>query len=226
MRGFNEIIRLMNQQDAMFQVFSYENWNDELENDFLKLIECKIEDIVFSILVREKEPLTAKNIPMYSNFQDCTINICLLLECINNRGITMLELGKLFREYDAKDGAYYKYGESHAKTAELFGLVKIQNNENHMEVYLSNAGYFFYKHPEFRKKMLTRLILRTALVQNILKNYYFENYCVCDCFECLSYSTRVRRMPNAKRILECLAQTDEFDFDIIFNKLSFTCREN
>lgn len=226
MRGFTEILKLMDQKSLFFDVFSYDAWNENIEKEFFNLLECKIEDVIFAILVRENDSICPSNVPMFSNFDDCTTNMCLLLDCINNRGVTMIELGKLFREYDAKDTAYYKYGESHAKTASLLGLTVIRNCDSHLKVYLTNAGYFLCKYPQYTRLLLERLILRTAIIQKIIKNYYMSNLCVCDCLECLSYTTKVRRMPNVKKILEYLSNSEEFDFLSIYTELNYICKEN
>ena len=73
-----------------------------------------------------KNRISSSDIPQLSSIDCCTVNMCKSLANANDKGYSLLEIGKLlFKENkDRNDMAYRKYGENHVKTAKLFGLTQ------------------------------------------------------------------------------------------------------
>lgn len=149
------------------------------------------------------------NIPQYSDFIDGTINICNILEDAGNTGFRYNEIGEYLTHKGKQKIAYLKYGENHAKLAELLGLVKIQNNNKYKLIYLTQLGCQFNSYNEKMKiEILRRLSLKVPVVQKILSDAQQTSVKVNDYLVCLAKSTQDRRLGNVFKIIELVHKGD------------------
>ncbi len=109
---------------------------------------------------------------------------------------------------EKKVGAHVKYGENHAKLAELLDLVTITNgpSEAHRKVYLTRLGKLFNSSDDSTKaNILKSQIFNMDIVQDIINKYDYENFNIDDYLNSiLSESTAIRRRPNVKFLFHYL----------------------
>lgn len=158
--------------------------------------------------------MSVQDIPQFSSFDHAVYDTPFLVDEANRRDefLTFDRLGELLPgERTDTLVAKKKYGENHAKTAELLGLITILPEQTRKLQITPLGQVFLDATPEEKDRILTRQIMRTAIVRDIYSKYeltgsfditqYLENY--------LSHSTAVRRRPNVKVLFEKLA-----DFDV------------
>lgn len=190
----------------------------EYINDICNITIGEMMEYIFS---HSNNEITSRDIFQFSNFQDATFNVCLLLKNAENPGLKHLEIGKLLLN-DGKvrnDGAYVKYGENHAKTATSIGLLY----ELCSTYFLSCIG-MIYPDLDFNlsEKLLTRLIIRNRLISRILKASKNGDLNMRQFLYMISDSTFIRRSSNIKSVLNILVKSSEYDFNVSYEKLIFT----
>ncbi|MCX5677539.1 MAG: hypothetical protein NTY76_00300 [Candidatus Omnitrophica bacterium] len=160
--------------------------------------------------------MDAELIPQFSNFDDGTVKVVEILYNENDRGLTFNELGWFLQRRLKKDGAHKKYGENHAKLANLLGFVKI-NNSRPRNVFLSAVGKELHLARNEQKKLIIKnQLLNMALIKDILSNYNDVFDLSLYLKQTLSTKTAVRRMPNIKKLIRILA----IDYKVpIFNDI-------
>ena len=123
-------------------VFFSKSFEDDINNNLLEkdyvfptyeVLEfirdiCKIDishfldwlDIHFSTII-----LTVQDAVQSSNFENATSNVAMKMLAAGDVGYSHLQIGKLLQDDEAERnaGAYTKYGENHAKTAEYLGYL-------------------------------------------------------------------------------------------------------
>ena len=219
-------------QGLVKQFFSYE-YEKKVNKDllFYSFDKAKVEEYVEGLInipllqfleyvdnLEEKQQIEAKDIFQFSDFNDATIIFCEKMKNTDNPGMKFSEIGRLLLD-DGKarnTGAIVKYGENHAKTAEMLGLAF----ELCKTYYLSGIGYIYAElSKEKQKKLLTRLVIRNKL---ILRMYQASKNGAIDMREFLymiSDSTYMRRRSNIKRILNVLSNSDEIDFKYFVDQI-------
>ena len=198
--------------------FEYEKVNEYVNN----LLDIPLSVFIEFVLKNYKVPyLEASDVLQYSNFDDCTVNICKVFKDAGDKGFNALDAGKLLENdgVERKNGAYLKYGENHSKAATQLGLLCSLSNK----FFLSCLGFVLNDYePEKQKMLITRLILRNKLVQRLvykaIKNgessYLYET-------GFLSETTRIRRKSNVRKVIEYLCSSDECDLSGLLSKIVF-----
>jgi len=180
-----------------------------------------IEEFIKYIFFDNKDiSIKAKDVMQFSNIEDASTRLCRELKYNGNNGVKNIEVGKLLLidGKDRNDGAYIKYGENHAKTAEMLGLVC----EFTHTYFVSSMGYIIDEIDEIsRKKLLERLILRSKLIRQLICATKKGNVSVRAFLYMLSDSTYIRRRSNIKTILRILKESSEYDFSLILDKIIF-----
>jgi len=169
------------------------------------LLSLSLNDLKEKIKDCEKCYISAKNIPQFSNYENGTINILQRLRMAGDFGPTFVELGEQFSEPGKKEAAYKKYGENHAKIAELLGLVKIIRESN-SRVYLTQLGKVVESYTiDEQERIIERLILRIPIIKYLIKE---QKSCSEEVTEALSLflaeSTAKRRKSNVERLLKVI----------------------
>lgn len=216
----NQINLFLSGYQSLFDIYENEKYPNLLD-EINQFIATNIEDIIFAILVRESIVLKSYEAPIFSNFDDCSINMCVSLDSLKNKGIEMTELGELLLQKNAKDSALYKYGESHFKTAQILGLACKGEQKGAMKAYLTNIGYYYLQNEDKRSRLMSRLLLRSKMIQKLLKESLNKEYKVYECMNMLSKKTINRRLPNVRRVVQELLNSDEHDFSEFIDNLDF-----
>ena len=159
----------------------------------------------------EREKIESGDVFQFSDLDDGTAVFCEKMSRTDNPGMKFIDIGRLLLDdgKDRKDGALVKYGENHAKTAEMLGL----SFELCKTYYLSGIGYIYAELPkEKQERFLMRLILRNKLVTRLYQASKNGNVNMREFLYMLSDSTYIRRKSNIKSVLNVLLKTDETDF--------------
>lgn len=147
--------------------------------------------------------ITSDLIPQFSSFDHGAYDVLKILWEDGDSGMTFLELGKKLEGPGKEKGAYLKYGENHAKLAELLDFVVIDNSRAR-QVFLTKLGKSFYnsdirKQEEYIKRQIIRMdVIRDILNQKSQKAFNIEEYLR----QFLSKTTAHRRAPNVRTLLK------------------------
>lgn len=192
----------------------FDSYEDEWPKLISELIEIPIIDYLHKAAQIEIPILAPKQIPQFSNLDDCTTNLADVLRLSGNMGPNFETLGEYLLPSSPSAGSRIKYGENQAKTGELLCLCEIKRvGEN--KVYLSTIGSIFNNLSEnFRIRLLTRLLIRTD-VFIYLYQLAFENTIdiKTELQTVLMETTAQRRTPNVKRFLLRVIENDEINLD-------------
>lgn len=160
----------------------------------------------------DREKIESSDVFQFSNLDDGTSVFCDKMRKTDNPGMKFIEIGRLLLDdgKERKDGALVKYGENHAKTAEMLGL-SFQLCKTY---YLSGIGYVYSELSEDKQyRLLTRLVLRNKLVTRLYQASKNGKIDMREFLYMLSDSTYLRRKSNIRTILDVLARTEELDFE-------------
>lgn len=170
--------------------------------------------------LKDKEYIVSKDIFQFSDLYNATDKLCVKMNEANNPGLKFEDIGKILLDdgKERKSGAFVKYGENHAKTAEMLGLVF----ELYHTYYLSGIGYVYIAlSSEDKKKFLTRLILRNKLIMRIYQAQMNGKVNMREFLFMLAESTYTRRRPNVKAILDVLYESEEYNFSVLKERVYF-----
>lgn len=159
----------------------------------------------------ERDRIESGDVFQFSDLEDGTSVFCEKMRKTDNPGMKFIDIGRLLLDDGKvrKDGALVKYGENHAKTAEMLGL----SFRLCKTYYLSGIGYIYAELPEDKQeKFLIRLVLRNKLVTRLFQASKNGNVNMREFLYMLSDSTYLRRKSNIKAILRVLDDSKEVDF--------------
>ena len=168
--------------------------------------------------------MTIQDIPQFSNFDQAVNETLHIAEEFTDRHewLTYDILGELLpgNRTDTHN-ARTKYGENHAKTAELLEFVAIIPEQPRKIIITPLGRLFLHASPEEKDRILVRQLLRTTIVQDMF-NYYTLNgpFDILDYLEqYLSHSTAVRRRPNVRVFFQILSDLGVEEADTILNNV-------
>ncbi len=164
--------------------------------------------------------ITPELIPQFSKFEDGSFEIVNILNNEGNRGLTFNELGRLLEGAGKKEGAYKKYGENHAKLAELLDFVTI-TTERPRKVYLTKLGLSFIEsNDERRINILKTQIYRMEIIKDIIIKSIKESFDLSIYLsDFLSTTTVTRRKPNIRTLFKFLIDNDISELKSVYKKL-------
>jgi len=159
-------------------------------------------------------------IPQYSNFDNGAYKVVEILHDQGNSGLTFTEMGSYLEGQGKKNIAYYKYGENHAKLAELLDFVTITNTRPR-KVFLTKFGEAFYNSKQSKKiEIIKNQIFRMDLVKYIIQKHAEDSFNLeAYLLLYLKPSTVNRRKSNIKTLFKFLRDNGVDDIDIILKKL-------
>ena len=169
-----------------------------------------IKEFIVSI---PQKTITSYNIPQYSNYNNGTYEMIKYLRMAGDFGPSYLEIGEHFLENSHKKVAYIKYGENHAKLAELLGLVEIKKVDR-KRVYLTGIGKEIEKlDVNIQQDCFNKLSCRIPIVQEAIKsNIASANELESHLNNYLSPSTARRRKKNTWVMIEVIRGCEENEF--------------
>lgn len=161
------------------------------------LLECSKENICYLISGLDQREIVTYSIPQYSSFSDGTTNMIQYLRMAGDFGPTFLEVGQHYIASGSDERAYVKYGENHAKLAEILGVVDIRQ-ENRKRVYLNELGKALEKRSKTEQEdCFVKLAGRVPIVQYAIKHGIPDAKALEEVmYKYLSKSTAERRRRN------------------------------
>jgi len=187
------------------------NINEEINNSIFSLCETIFNEVkdtaLYEIIELVKSQsineINSANIPQFSSFANGTISLIEKLRMAGNYGPTFSDLGEQLLGPGKKKGAYIKYGENHAKLAQLYDLVYITKN-GVSRVYLTSFGRIIEKLDiTEQKELLIKLSFKIPIIQKCKKDDIQDAYKVEELLkEYLSETTALRRKSNVLNILK------------------------
>ncbi|AIO18963.1 hypothetical protein KQ51_01085 [Candidatus Izimaplasma bacterium HR1] len=213
--------------DRSSKYFSkYKKSNGDLSKEELNLI-ITVEPIQ---LIRKMAKASKNNsdygeiksgdIPQFSKLKHCGFDLVHRLAKLDFcYGFTYDEIGEIYLDDDHKQLAYKKYGENHAKTAEMFGLIFIDRGTRPHKSYLTNLGKLISENEySIIDLVLTNTIITSSFFRYILVKAYFEDVSVSKEIDFLALETIKRRLPNIFGVLKFIEDNSngiEFIIDSI-----------
>lgn len=199
----NEILSLINKGEAKSKY---------------KFAELKVEtdDIKYNSL-----NISVNAIPQFSNFEVGCYEVVNTLFKYNNVGLTFSELGYYLQGPGKNDIAYKKYGENHAKLAELLDFVAITETRPR-RVYLTLLGESYYKASSQRKlQILKTQVFRMEIVKDIIIRHTSQDFDLRNYLRMfLSEKTTTRRLPNVKKLFYFLKENGLNEVDSVIEKIN------
>lgn len=180
---------------------------------------------LFKVTKDSKTNIVVKNIvveaiPQYSDFDDGCIGVVSVLTEKGNPGLTFVELGQALDKTAITKVAFLKYGENHAKLAELLDLVTITNTRPR-KVYLTKLGTSFYNSSQLRRvEVLKAQIFRMDIIKDLIikssnPDFKLLNYlCLY-----LKRSTAERRSNNIRTLFRYLLNNGISEIQPILDSL-------
>lgn len=153
--------------------------------------------------------IEAKDIPQFSNFDDCYYNVISALIDSGVDKATYEKMGYFLRNNPRKLGADKKYGENHAKTAAMMGLCNAGKN---IGISPTPMGVIFNSlSKETKENIKPKLCLYIPFIQNYFaQDMDFEK--LYQSISILSESTQKRRMSNINHLI-CII-TNSIDHEL------------
>ncbi len=170
-----------------------------------QLARCERKKVCDFMRELPQKEITSATIPQYSSFEDGTVNMIKYLRMAGNFGPSFVEVGQHYLESGHKRSAYIKYGENHAKLAELLGVADIRKQDM-KRVFLNELGYELEKQPIivqhdcFIKMAAAIPIVQYAIVEDIKDDRELERVLS----DYLSPSTAIRRRRNTWYLISAL----------------------
>lgn len=162
------------------------------------------------------------DIPQFSQFSDGAFQVPSVLSNYTEKGLTFIELGKILlaKDKNKKNCAYTKYGENHAKLAELLDLATI-THERPRKIYLTKLGNLFLTLDEQSKvDLIKNQIFRMKIIKDIINKYSDVDFNINKyLLQHLSLSTAKRRLPNIKCLFTFLKDNGVENADVILKTL-------
>lgn len=211
--SLNKVICSYFRQELDLQCLVYQKPNclDCCEEELTEwFVECLLNMSISNIFNTFKNlPLSEKvephNIPQFSSINDAIIETPIVLEKAS-LPLSIVSLGLYLDNGHKKNQvAQRKYGENHAKLATLLDLATISSFSSPSMVSLSLLGKEYNKRNSKDKNLLaSRLILRIPIIQSVLMKATKSMVNLEDEFFSLKESTKKRRLPNTRKLLDFL----------------------
>lgn len=168
-----------------------------------ELLNSTIEDIQQAALSIPQPIVSAHNIPQYSSFANGTSEMLKYLRRSGDHGPSFIEIGEHFLESGHNATAYIKYGENHAKLAELLGLVSIKRLDK-KRAFLSDIGREIEKLKiEKQDDCFAKLALKIPIVQETIRlNIESPKELEAHLVNYISPVTAIRRRKNTWLLIE------------------------
>lgn len=172
---------------------------NRMDNIIEFLLSYDKKKIISKIDFKHEKIITPRDVIQFSSFNKATSEITHVLK-YENDGLTFEELGYLLNSAPNKSAAI-KYGENHAKTARIFGLVNFSNTRPIIVTNTSLGNSFPLLSEDKQKKLLSILSLRDPLVKCYISKLKYVDVSLDDLLCCLSKTTFERRKNNANTLI-------------------------
>ena len=197
--------------ESMINSIIYNFFEDGTYTDADELIDALLassrENICSLISETKQKDIITYSIPQYSSFEHGTTHMIKYLRMAGDYGPSFLEIGQHYIESGSDKRAYVKYGENHAKLAEVLGVVEIRK-ENVRRAYLSELGKALEKRSiEEQKECFVKLAGSVPMVQYVIKQGIANSAILEKAMRLyLSESTAKRRRKNTWDMVQKLRE--------------------
>ncbi|WP_175412939.1 hypothetical protein [Clostridium sp. AWRP] len=172
-------------------------------NSVDQIIECLID-------AKNREPVSANNIPQYSNIEDAFYSLVNILMQFKKETIGFENIGYYLERKDRpdkkSDSALKKYGENHTKLACLLDLVHITKNGIRSDIRITKMGELYSKlSRKEQEDIAIKLCLRIPIVQNrFVEDKKIDT--IDRDFKILSKKTQKRRRSNVLNMVKLILE--------------------
>lgn len=185
----------------------------EVANYILELIRRTSIDKIIDIIKKadkDREKVTAENIPQYSNLEDAFYNVTDILKLFKGKEVTFEEIGyyleKVHDTQKKNKAALKKYGENHVKLACLMDLVHISKNGIKSGIRITSLGEEYAKlSSNEQEDIALKLTLRIPIIQNVFVEGKNINTLQRD-LKILSEKTQKRRRSNVLNMVKSIIE--------------------
>ncbi|MCQ2218753.1 MAG: hypothetical protein MJZ33_09805 [Paludibacteraceae bacterium] len=153
--------------------------------------------------------IESKDIPQFSDFDDCYHSVIDKLVCLNIDGITYEKMGFLLRKPNTTRTpiADHKYGENHSKVAAAMGLCSF--DKKHLLRPTAFGKCFQSLDSKDKLNLRSKLCLYIPLLQNIFVQGNTDD--IMDKYlNILSESTQMRRRSNIKTLRTIISDSVDY----------------
>ncbi len=202
------MLKLYLTKEIDIQCLTYENEEcsiskEEVANILIKiLIETPISTIIELLKAsNNREPVTAENIPQFSDIANAIYGVLNVLYQ-ENKVMTYSELGQVLSYGNKNNIADRKYGENQGKLAALLDLAVITKDDHSAIIKSSVMGQAITQLEEdSRNTAIQKLCFRIPIVQNAVLSSDVYNT-ICKDMVVIAASTRKRRLNNVKTLTD------------------------
>lgn len=163
------------------------------------------------------DEITYRDITQLSSIDDCTINMCKMMNQYGNKGFTLTEIASNLHATDSyKDNqvALTKYGENQVKTASQMGLVVFKNEQ----WFLSGIGFVFGElEKDIQKKYLATNILRDPFYSKVILSLCKSDTNLRNYMSILSETTQRRRASSCMKVISFFLNQCELEGIRLYN---------
>jgi len=186
-------------------------FNQDITCFIRAIIKTNINKLIDMITNMPYPEINSYSIPQFSNYVHGTKELVEILNIIGNSGLSYLDVGKYLLSGNRKKEAYIKYGENHAKLAELHDLVIIRKNSlrKAYNTVLGSATLSLLQ-PDL-DILLTKLSLKIPIIKKLIIIAHEKKTSISNTIEFLSKSTLERRKPNIIYLLNKIFNNAEFE---------------
>lgn len=159
---------------------------------------------------------TSSDITQNSNSDDCHVDLCRALMSKGNPGLDFNSLGECLLNdgIERNEGAYRKYGENHVKSAAQLGLTY----ENNGLWYLTDFGKVFCSiDRNLQYNLMARVLLKSPFYASIVSDASMHKINIAQYMDDLSESTRKRRIPSVRKMVDIILYACETNQKLYFN---------
>ena len=171
--------------------------------------ESSLEEIYLAVrAIEDVELIAAANVPHFSQLESaCRVPEIL---CMLGEPLTFDQLG-VYLDYvpGKKETANKKYGENHAKLATLLDLAEIVPGPRLVVEQTPFTRLFACLSNDERIALAARLAFRIPIIQQLLSDARLQEVAIADYLKPFSESTKKRRRPNIKAILDLISSNVE-----------------
>jgi len=214
-RFFDRTFELTINEKMFYRDYSYPQ--DEVLGYIRSVLDCPMPSFINYIRNYCSVPyLEYTDIVQYSSLADATIGISRAIDEHGDNGFTFVELGRFLLSdgIERNDIAYRKYGENHSKTAQEFGLTQLL----YSKTYLTCIGKILPTLSELDQiQLLRRLALRNRYFKLIVVLSSREKIKLDSQMGLLAESTRIRRLPNVRKIWQLVVGEDQETANLLSN---------
>lgn len=189
----------------------FQNGSKEMQHQAFTVIkEIPFERLVLNI-EHDQHSFQPGDVPCFSSLNNGLERVPELLQ-FHESGISYQELGYLLKKGTTAT-ACIKYGENHAKLAELASLVNIKKTKP-ATIRCSAFGKYLIHYPmDEKEQVLKKMLLRDPYIQHLISQAICGEASYKESVKALKTTTAVRRRTSTKELVHFVLRNTEYQED-------------